>query len=79
MCGTPDPAASWEIVLYADPALLVDLPAELSFDDDLIWHQQHFGRPGRSRRADLVIEGETIYAMAHVSDLVQRIGRHART
>ena len=75
MCGAVEPAACWEIVLYAAPALLDGLPAELFFDDDLIWHQQHFGRPGQIASVDLVVDGETIYAMAHVSDLVQRIGR----
>lgn len=75
MCGATDPAACWEIVLYADPSLLADLPAELFFDDDLIWHQQHFGRPGQVASVDLVVAGETITALAHVSDLVQRIGR----
>ena len=75
MCGATDPAACWEIVLYADPALIADLPAELFFDDDLIWHQQHFGRPGQIASVNLVIAGDTIYTMAHVSDLVQRIGR----
>ena len=75
MCGATDPAACREIVLYADPALLDGLPAELLFDDDLIWHQQHFGRPGQIASVDLVLDGEAIYTMAHVSDLVQRIGR----
>lgn len=75
MCGTADPAACWEIVLYADPALLDGLPPALFFDDDLIWHQQHFGRPGQVASADLVVDGDTIHTMAHVSDLVQRIGR----
>lgn len=75
MCGTTEPATCWEIILYAAPPLLDDLPVELFFDDDLIWHQQHFGRPGQVASADLVVDGETIHAMAHVSDLVQRIGR----
>ena len=75
MRGPTDPEACWEIILYADPALLADLPAELFFDDDLIWHQQQFGRPGQVASVDLVIDGDTIYTMAHVSDLVQRIGR----
>ncbi|MFN8644369.1 MAG: hypothetical protein U0802_22945 [Candidatus Binatia bacterium] len=75
MCGATDPAACWEIVLYADPSRLADLPAELFFDDDLIWHQQQFGRPGQIASVDLLVDGDSIYTMAHVSDLVQRIGR----
>lgn len=75
MCGIADPAACSELVLYAAPPLLDDLPRELFFDDDLIWHQQHFGRPGQVASVDLVRDGDTLYALAHVSDLVQRIGR----
>ena len=36
MCGTTDPANCWEIVLYADHAVLEEFPAELFFDDDLV-------------------------------------------
>src|SRR5262249_3317646 len=43
MCGTTDPFGCWEIVLYADSSMLGEFPAELFFDDDLIWHQQQFG------------------------------------
>jgi len=75
MCGPTEPSACWEIVLYAEAALLSDLPAELFFDDDLVWHQQQFGRPGQIASANLVVDGSTIYTMAHVSDVVQRIGR----
>lgn len=75
MCGGADPAACAELVLYADPALIDDLPAALFFDDDLIWHQQHFGRRGQVASVDLLRDGDTLYTMAHVSDLVQRIGR----
>ncbi|MEO8601769.1 MAG: hypothetical protein ABI629_04240 [bacterium] len=75
MCGATDPSACWQIVLYADAALLSEFPAELFFDDDLVWHQQQFGRSGQIASANLVVDGATIYTMAHVSDVVQRIGR----
>ena len=75
MCGPADPSACWEIVLYADRAVLEEFPDELFFDDDLVWHQQHFGRAGQIASADLVLDGTSLYTMAHVSDVVQRIGR----
>jgi hypothetical protein len=75
MCGTTDPAACWEIALFADESVLEEFPPELFFDDDVVWHQQHFGRAGHIASADLVVGGECLYAMAHVSDIVQRIAR----
>jgi hypothetical protein len=75
MTGNDDPSAMWELVLYADPAMLTEFPQDLFFDDDLIWHRQHFGRPGQVASASLVIDGTTLYSITHVSDLVQRISR----
>jgi hypothetical protein len=75
MCGVDDPAAMWELVLYAAPETLGEFPRELFFDDDIVWHQQQFGLPGQVASANAVIDGDTIYTMAHVSDVVQRIGR----
>jgi len=73
MCGKDDPASMWELVLYADPAMLTEFPPGLFFDDDLIWHQQQFGRPGQVASANVVLDGDTIYSITYVSDLVQRI------
>ena len=53
--------------------MLEEFPRELFFDDDLIWHRQQFGRPGQVATASLVLDGETVYSITHVSDLVQRI------
>jgi len=75
MCGTTDPASCWEIVLYADSSVTDEFPTDLFFDDDLIWHQQQFGRVGQIATVDLVVDGTELYTMAHVSDLVQRIAR----
>src|SRR6476660_4561155 len=75
MCRKEDPASMWELVLYADPAMLAEFPADLFFDDDLIWHQQQFGRPGQIASANIVLDGRTVYSITHVSDLVQRIPR----
>jgi hypothetical protein len=76
MCGKDDPASMWELVLYADPAMLTEFPPDLFFDDDLIWHQQQFGRPGQVASANVVLDGSTVYSITFVSDLVQRIPRH---
>lgn len=75
MCGTSDPSACWEIVLYAAPPLIDEFPPDLFFDDDLVWHQQQFGRSGQVASIDLVVQGTDLYTMAHVSDVVQRIAR----
>jgi len=75
MCGATDPQRCWEIVLYAAPALIEEFPNDLFFDDDLVWHQQHFGRAGQIATANLWVDGGKLYSMVHISDLVQRIGR----
>lgn len=75
MCGEHDPSALWEVVLFADAATFAEFPSELSFDDDVVWHRQHFGRPGQVAYADVVVSGADMWSMSHVSDLVQRIGR----
>ena len=75
MCAKDDPASMWELVLYADPGTLSEFPPDLFFDDDLIWHQQQFGRPGQVASASIVLDGHTVYSITHVSDLVQRIPR----
>lgn len=75
MCGADDPAAMWELVLYAEPEARAGLPDSLFFDDDVVWHQQQFGRPGQVATASLVVDGPVVYALTFVSDLVQRIGR----
>jgi hypothetical protein len=75
MCGPVDPDASWEIVLYAESPHADEFPDHLFFDDDVVWHQQQFGRRGQVATANLVVKGDALYSMVHVSDLVQRIGR----
>ena len=75
MCGPVDPDAAWEIVLYAAGPQLDEFPAELFFDDDLVWHRQQFGLPGHLATANLVLRGRTLHSMVHISDVVQRIGR----
>jgi hypothetical protein len=75
MCGIEEPAAMWELVLYADPELAAAFPPELFADDDLVWHQQQFGLPGQVATASVVLEGDTVHALTYVSDVVQRISR----
>ncbi len=73
MCGVQNPNNLWEVVLYADLDLLDQFPKALFFDDDLIWHQQHFGKIGQVATANLVVLGDKLYGMNYISDLVQRI------
>ena len=75
MCGLRDPSSFWEVVLFADEAMLAEFPPEFFFDDELLWHRQHFGRPGQVASADVFVAGDEMWSMAHFSDLVQRIGR----
>ena len=75
MCGETDLNHHWQLLLYADPALVERFPRALFFDDDLVWHQQHFGRPGQVASATVVIRSGVLYSMVHHADLVQRIGR----
>ncbi len=75
MCGETDPNKIWEVVLYTIAPTINEFPEELFFDDDLIWHQQQFGKPGQIATANLRLDGESLYSMVHLSDLVQRISR----
>jgi hypothetical protein len=75
MSGVSDPNKSWEIILYAYSPLVDEFPEELFFDNDLIWHQQQFGKIGQIATANLVFDGEKLFGMNYISDLVQRISR----
>jgi len=75
MCDVRDPARLYEVVLYASPPATDKLPDALFFDDDIIWHQQQFGRKGQVASANIVLDGERMFGMVYVSDLVQRISR----
>ena len=75
MCGEQELDHHWQLLLYADPALVERFPRALFFDDDLIWHGQHFGRPGQVASATVLIRPDGLYSMVHHADLVQRIGR----
>src|SRR5436305_6692353 len=74
-CGSHDLSAHWQLVLYADPTLLEEFPAEIFSDDDVMWHRQQFGLPGQVASATVVLDGAEARSLVHQSDLVQRIGR----
>ena len=65
----------YEIILYADSPVIHEFPPEIFFNDDLVWHQQQFGIPGQIATANLLVAGDSLYTMVHISDLVQRISR----
>ncbi len=75
MCNVNDPNQLWEIILYATGSVLDEFPDELFFDDDIVWHQQQMGKRGQIATVNLVVEGNRLYTMNHLSDLVQRISR----
>lgn len=75
MCGPCDLKQFWEIVIYADKPVVDEFPKELFFDDDLVWHQQQFGKTGQIASANFVRKDNGLYSMVHISDLVQRISR----
>ena len=75
MCGINDPNKLWEIILYSTSPYTDEFPEELFFDDDLIRHQQQFGKKGQIATANIVLDGDNLYTMVHISDLVQRISR----
>ena len=51
----------------------MNFPNDLFFDNDIVWHQEHFGKPGQIATANLIIDGDNLYTLEHVSDIVQRI------
>lgn len=75
MCDIDGRDASWQVVLHATGPAVEQLPRELFFDRDVVWHQQHFQEAGQVASASLAGLGTTVYTMAHQSDLWQRIAR----
>jgi hypothetical protein len=76
MCGDDvGPEQLWELVVHALPPVLDDLPPELFFDRDIVWHEQHLGLPGHVGTASVVERGTDLFVPTLVSDTVQRIGR----
>lgn len=75
LCGTTAPNASWEVVVYGTGPNAAEFPRSLYFDEDVVWHGQHFGRPCQVATANLVVGADGLYGNNYLSDLVQRIGR----
>jgi peptidoglycan/xylan/chitin deacetylase (PgdA/CDA1 family) len=75
-CGLePLPSELFQVVVFAHGAILDEFGDDLWFDDDVMWHRQHFGLRGQVATAGVVIRGDVAHTTAHHSDLVQRIGR----
>lgn len=76
MYGLAETARHYEVVLHASgPSELREVPRELFFCRDLIWHQQHLGLVGHVAVASVAVDGDRLYTTARFSDLVQRIAR----
>jgi hypothetical protein len=71
----PGHGQHWEVVLFALAPALEGLPSDLFFDDEILWHRQHFGLEGQVATASVLERGGELYTAIHQSDLVQRIGR----
>ena len=70
-----DPNATWEVVLYATRPAAAEFPVDLYFDDNVVWHQQQFGKAGQVATANLVVADKGVYGNNYLADLVQRIPR----
>ena len=75
MYGLDDPGAHFAVVLHAVGPALRRIPAELFVCRDVTWHQRHYGLPGHTAVAGLVLHGERLYTTVRISDIVQRISR----
>lgn len=75
MVGEDSGATYWTLALHATGEALDEFPPGLFFDDDLIWHRQHYGRPGHVAYAAFATQGGTLYGLNYVSDIVQRQSR----
>lgn len=75
MCGLDDPEKLWVVGLHATDSIAHDLPAELFFDPELVWHQEHYGLAGHVAFAMAALDGDRLYVLNCVSDLVQRQSR----
>jgi hypothetical protein len=74
-CGAPKPSAFFQVLLYAAESELDGIPAELFFDRDIAWHEQHLGRVGQLASANVVVDGKDMWSFTHFADVVQRVGR----
>src|SRR5436190_23545710 len=68
MCGDCNLDQLWEVVIYADKPTVAEFPQEIYFDDDLVWHQQQFGKAGQIATANLLLDDHRLFSMVHISD-----------
>src|SRR5690349_19254356 len=67
MCGRKGLDGHVELLMFADPSDVEQLPREIFFDDELIWHRQQLGRAGHVAFAYLFMDGENLYGLNYVS------------
>ena len=70
-----NPSQMMEAVIYAMSPVIDEFPDDLFFDNELVWHQQQFGKKGQIATATLLIDGKNLYTLIHLSDVYQRISR----
>jgi hypothetical protein len=75
MCGITDPTAQWEILLHATSPRLDGVPRELFFDDEIVWHKRQYGMDGHVAFGFVAVDGDRMYGLNYVADVVQRISR----
>ena len=75
MVGHNAAEAYWVIALHATGDVLRRFPSDLFFDDDVVWHRQHYGQPGHIAYAVFITCGTSLYGLNYVSDIVQRQNR----
>src|SRR5210317_1925080 len=71
MWNVCNPNSLWELVLFACGDAIKEFPEELFFDKEIVWHEEHFGKPGQVAAANLIIDEDRLYTLEHISDLVQ--------
>jgi peptidoglycan/xylan/chitin deacetylase (PgdA/CDA1 family) len=74
MCGVHDPDRLRQLLLFAADGHLDDLPSEIFFDPDLMWHGQQLGMRDLVAMAALAAEPDVLSVLSMLSDLAQRIG-----
>lgn len=75
MVGEDRAPEFWTLTLHASGAARDAFPLALFFDDDLVWHRQHYGQPGHVAYATLAADGDRLHVLNLVSDIVQRQSR----
>ncbi len=75
MCGITNPTAQWEVLLHATSPRLENVPRELFFDDDIVWHKRQYGMDGHVAFGFVAVDADRMFGLNYVADVVQRISR----